>query len=247
MLPLGVPFSCATCSPTQLQPHHAARQTAPCVLQVTQVTPLSHSALRVNMTTNLAVSVPVHPSQKQVRQAYQQAHLSKDKGIGRLSWTHTKEALGPKVQPVLEPSVTTRRLYPSRSSPPLWPKIVWPVVAACIILGSLMLIRVRRKLPFARSRAAATASAGQPQELAQFSTVPHELQVSSFVNAAVLPLMDGLRRTSYLASAGSGECQEDVEIGDMPPGARDRKRRQESERSGWVEEATVNPFHNASC
>lgn len=205
---------------------------------------MSHNALRVNMTTNLAAPVPMHASQKQVRQGYEAAHLSKDQGIGRLSWAHTREALGPRVRPELEGSVTTRRLYPSRAASPLWPKIVWPLVAACIILGSLLLIRVRRK-----ARGAAGAAAAQrAQEMAHFSAVPSELQVSSFVTAAVLPLVDGLRRSSYLAStAGSGECHEDVEVGDLPPGARDRKRRQESERSGWVEETTHNPFHNASC
>ena len=169
------------------------------------------------MTTNLAVAVPPEPTDAQLGRAFAKAHLSKDEGIGKLSWDHTKEALGPEVTAVLDDRVTTKRLEPDPPRPAVWPAVVFPVLACLIIIGSLLLLRFK---PWPVGRRAVTE-----HELAQLN-VPTELRAGSMsLISAVMPLINGLRRSSYISSAASVECEGDIEVGGRAGDARERKRR----------------------
>jgi hypothetical protein len=90
---------------------------------------LSQQQLRLNMTTNIGVGVPPDATQNDLDKAFALAHLSKDAGIGNLSWAYMKEALGDQVNAYVEDSVRTEELSPDRSQQPLWPAIVFPVLA----------------------------------------------------------------------------------------------------------------------
>ena len=185
-------------------------------VQVTNVRQLSLRQVRVNMTTNLLVSVPPEATDTQLKRAFEAAHLSKDAGIGKLSWDHTKEALGPEVKAILEDRVTTKRLEPDPPKPPVWPAVVFPVLAGMIIIGSLLLLRIK---PWPVGRRGASE-----QELAALQ-VPSELRFGSMsLVSAVMPLITGLRRSSYLSSAASVECVDDIEVGGRAGDARERKR-----------------------
>jgi hypothetical protein len=182
---------------------------------------VTQEQLQVNMTALIAVSVPPNANAQQLQNAYAAAHLSQDEAISDLSWAHTRAALGSDVQTVLE-GQSTQRLSPYARTCVIWPTIFFPVLAGAIIIGSLLLLRVKCLPRPGVMRA--------EQELADLRVqlqVPSELLRGSLslINAAMLPLMNGLRRSSYFSSTGSAECVDDVEVGARAGDARERKRR----------------------
>ena len=180
---------------------------------MTDVQQLPNEQLELQVTAYLAVPVPPHASDSQVQSAYARALLSKDDAIGNLAWSHTREALGEDVRTVLNSPFTTQRLAPEAPKPPNWPAVVFPTLAGLVIVGSLLLLRTRcwqrrarpTELELSGLNANAHSNLAVPSELARHSV--------SFLGAGLVPLIEGLRRSSWVSSAGSAHCNDDVEGG----------------------------------
>eukprot|EP00892_Ulva_mutabilis_P000525 jgi/Ulvmu1/10473/UM064_0010.1 len=111
-------------------------------VQVSSMTEVKPRMLRINVTTNIAIDAPKKASKEELERAVTLAQLSKDAGIGNLTWDHTTEALGGSA--VTEDKVETEILQPERERRVSWQAIVMPIIAGIIILGSLFCLRVQR-------------------------------------------------------------------------------------------------------
>lgn len=134
------------------------------------MTELKPRVLRINLTTNIAIDAPKQASKEELDRAVSLAQLSKDAGIGNLTWDHTTEALGASA--VTEDKIETEILEPDPEHRVSWQAIVMPIVAGMpcctlqqfvsplcyfplrhhamcvlagvIILGSLMCLKIQR-------------------------------------------------------------------------------------------------------
>lgn len=100
-------------------------------MQVVSIEQLQPQELRVLLTTNIGIQVPPNANKQQVNHAIDVAQLSKDSGIGNLTWTHTSEALGAKA--VTEDYVTTEVREPDPSEGVSWQAITFPIVAGMLL------------------------------------------------------------------------------------------------------------------
>jgi hypothetical protein len=91
--------------------------------------------------------------------------------------------------------------------------------AGVIIIGSVVLLRVRSAHSYGGNVHA------EHQQFAGFG-MPSDMVITSFslLSTAVMPLMQGLRRSSYLSTTDNTECVEDVEVGGRADDVRERKR-----------------------
>lgn len=103
--------------------------------QVSSMTELRPRMLRINVTTNIAIDAPKKASQEELARAVSLAQLSKDSGIGNLTWDHTTEALGASA--VTEGKVETEVIKPNTERRVSWKVIVMPVIAGAIHVTAL--------------------------------------------------------------------------------------------------------------
>jgi hypothetical protein len=110
--------------------------------QVSSMTELQPVMLRVNMTTNIGVNVPAGASQEELESAIELAHLSKDSGIGNLTWAHTTEALG--AQAMTEDDVQTELMKPKKKGETPWKAIFLPIVAGALMTMQRAVLALKR-------------------------------------------------------------------------------------------------------
>jgi hypothetical protein len=105
----------------------AAVLTARSGLQVSSMSQIQPQQLRINLTTNIPIAASRSSNERQLQEAIDVATLSKDAGIGNLTWTHTTEALGTKA--VTEEYITVEIREPESDRRTPWEAIVLPIVA----------------------------------------------------------------------------------------------------------------------
>lgn len=97
------------------------------------MTELNPRMLRINVTTNIAIGAPKKASDEELARAVSLAQLSKDAGIGNLTWDHTTEALGASA--VTEDKVETEVIKPDPDRRVSWKAIVMPIIAGMPRVG----------------------------------------------------------------------------------------------------------------
>lgn len=97
------------------------------------MTELNPQMLRINVTTNIAIDAPKKASDEELARAVSLAQLSKDAGIGNLTWDHTTEALGASA--VTEDKVETEVIEPDPDRRVSWKAIVMPIIAGTLCFG----------------------------------------------------------------------------------------------------------------
>lgn len=98
---------------------------------MTRVQQVSARTLQVDVTANLGMHVPPDATQAEIEAALAVAQLSKDQGIGNLSWSRTTQALGADAR-IVEDGVTTQVRLPDEERPPIWPAVVFPILACAL-------------------------------------------------------------------------------------------------------------------